>query len=261
MFPDVNVGSVSYYLYENNYNGDVEFIEKNSDNETIVNRPLFEDELDVIIPINNPNLFSILKKVKNAEDFESLMTIATGRNAFGVVGKDSIVKSISKEKYYDGSIVLRCAYETIRYMDEKNVLKNKEIMNSWKIFISKANGGAGLLTDDKQVSILGKSYLAEPKSVCTDSLIPIGCFKTREEAENLCKYMSTKFLRFMVGIVKSSQNLYQPVYKFVPLQDFSNKSDIDWNKNICDIDKQLYKKYNLTESEIDYIESKIKEIE
>lgn len=261
VFHDVNVGSVSYYLYENNYNGDVEFIEKNSDNETIVKRPLFEDELDVIIPINNPNLFSILKKVKNAQNFESLMTIATGRNAFGVVGKDSIVKSISKEKYYDGSIALRCAYEIIRYIDEKNVLKNKEIMNSWKIFISKANGGAGLLTDDKPVSIIGKAYLAEPKSVCTDSLIPIGCFKTREEAENLCKYMSTKFLRFMVGIVKSSQNLYQPVYKFVPLQDFSNKSDIDWNKNIHNIDKQLYQKYNLSESEIDYIENKIKELE
>ena len=261
VFPDVNVGSVSYYLYENNYNGDVEFIEKNSDNETIVNRPLFEDELDVIIPINNPNLFSILKKVKNAQNFKSLMTIATGRNAFGIVGKDSIVKSISKEKYYDGSIALRCAHETIRYIDEKNVLKNKEIMNSWKIFISKANGGAGLLTDDKQVSILGKAYLAGPKSACTDSLIPIGCFKTREEAENLCKYMSTKFLRFMVGIVKSSQNLYQPVYKFVPMQNFSNKSDIDWNKNISDIDMQLYQKYNLSESEIDYIESKIKELE
>ena len=261
VFPDVNVGSVSYYLYENGYNGDVEFVEKSSDNETIVNRPLFEEELDVIIPINNPNLFSILKKVKNEPNFESLMTIATGRNAFGVVGKDSIVKNISKEEYYEGSIALRCAYEKIRYIDEKNVLKNKEIMNSWKIFISKANGGAGLLTDDKQVCILGKAYLAEPKSVCTDSLIPIGCFQTKEEAENLCKYIRTKFLRFMVGIVKSSQNLYQPVYKFVPLQDFSNKSDIDWNKDIHDIDKQLYKKYNLTESEIDYIENKIRELE
>ena len=134
-------------------------------------------------------------------------------------------------------------------------------MNSWKIFTSKANGGAGLLTDDRPVSIIGKAYLAEPKSVCTDSLIPIGCFKTQEEAENLCKYMRTKFLRFMVGIVKSSQNIVQPVYRFVPMQNFSNKSDIDWNENTSDIDMQLYKKYNLSESEIDYIESKIKELE
>lgn len=67
-------------------------------------------------------MFSILKKVKNEPNFESLMTIATGRNAFGVVGKDSIVKNISKEEYYEGSIALRCAYEKIRYIDEKKVL-------------------------------------------------------------------------------------------------------------------------------------------
>lgn len=261
VFPDVNVGSVSYYLYENGYNGDVEFVEKSSDNETIVNRPLFEEELDVIIPINNPNLFSILKKVKNEPNFESLMTIATGRNAFGIIGKESVVKKISKEHNYNGAIQLRCAHEIIRYTDESNVIKNKQIMNSWKIFTSKANGGAGLLTDDRPVSIIGKAYLAEPKSACTDSLIPIGCFKTQEEAENLCKYMSTKFLRFMVGIVKSSQNIVQPVYRFVPMQNFSNKSDINWNKSIHDIDKQLYQKYNLSESEIDYIENKIKELE
>lgn len=261
VFPDVNVGSVSYYLYEKNYKGDVEFIEKSSEKQTIVNRPLFEREMNVIIPINNPNLFSILRKVKDAPNFKSLMTIATGRNAFGVVGKDSVVKDISKEKYYDGAISLRCAHEVIRYIDEKKVSKNKEIMNSWKIFISKANGGAGLLTDNKQVSILGRPYLAEPKSVCTDSLIPIGCFNSKREAENLCKYISTKFLRFMVGIVKSSQNLYQPVYKFVPLQDFSYKSDINWDLSIKKIDMQLYNKYNLTKSEIDYIENKIKELE
>ena len=133
-------------------------------------------------------------------------------------------------------------------------------MKSWKIITSKANGGAGLLTDNKQVSIIGKSYLAPPMSACTDSLIPIGCFDSKEEAENLLKYMSTKFLRFMVGIVKSSQNLYQPVYRFVPIQDFASKSDIDWNKNIHEIDLQLYKKYNLTDDEINYIESKIKEM-
>lgn len=57
------------------------------------------------------------------------------------------------------------------------------------------------------------------------------------------------------------QNLYQSVYRFVPIQDFASKSDIDWNKNIHGIDLQLYKKYNLTDDEINYIESKIKEME
>lgn len=134
-------------------------------------------------------------------------------------------------------------------------------MNSWKIFTSKGNGGAGLLTDNKAVAILGKAYVGEPNSICTDSLIPIGCFETKIEAINLQKYMSTKFLRFMVGILKVSQNVYQSVYKFVPLQDFTEQSDIDWTKSISEIDQQLYKKYALTQEEIDFIENKIKAME
>lgn len=261
VFKDVNVGNVSYFLYDKDYSGDVEFVENSDETVSKVIRPLFEEGLDVILPINNKNLFSILKKVRESKDFSSLMEIANGRNAFGVVGKDSVVKKISKEEYFDNAVSLRCAHEIIRYIDETHITKNKEIMKSWKIITSKANGGAGLLTDNKQVSIIGKSYLAPPMSACTDSLIPIGCFDSKEEAENLLKYMSTKFLRFMVGIVKSSQNLYQPVYRFVPMQDFASKSDIDWNKNIHEIDLQLYKKYNLTYDEINYIESKIKEME
>ena len=78
---------------------------------------------------------------------------------------------------------------------------------------------------------------------------------------SLQKYIKTKFLRFMVSILKTSQNVTQIVYRFVPMQDFTNNSDIDWNKSIHEIDLQLYKKYNLTDDEINYIESKIKEME
>lgn len=61
----------------------------------------------------------------------------------------------------------------------------------------------------------------------------------------------------MVGILKVSQNVYQ----FVPLQDFTDKSDIDWSKSVAEIDQQLYKKYNLDDSEIALIESMIKPME
>jgi len=133
-----------------------------------------------------------------------------------------------------------------------------DIVKSWKVFTSKGNGGAGTLYDGKQVNIIGKSYLAEPLSACTDSLIPVGKFSTKAEAESVLKYMKTKFLRFMVGILKVSQNIYQNVYKLVPMQDFSSKSDIDWSLPVSDIDKQLYKKYSLTEEETQYIEDIIK---
>ena len=65
----------------------------------------------------------------------------------------------------------------------------------------------------------------------------------------------------MVGILKVSQNVYQNVYQFVPMQDFTNNSDIDWNKPISEIDKKLYDKYGLTPDEIEFIEKKIKPME
>ena len=73
--------------------------------------------------------------------------------------------------------------------------------------------------------------------------------------------MATKFLRFMVGILKTSQNVYQVVYQFVPVQDFTDNSDIDWSQPIPEIDKQLYAKYGLDDGEIEFIESMIKPME
>lgn len=70
--------------------------------------------------------------------------------------------------------------------------------------------------------------------------------------------MRTKFFRAIVSMRKSDQGAGKDVYKFVPIQDFTSNSDIDWNKSIEDIDKQLYKKYHLSETEIAFIESMIK---
>ena len=76
--------------------------------------------------------------------------------------------------------------------------------------------------------------------------------------ENEYKYIQTRFARFLLMLAVSSINLSPDKFQFVPLQDFTEDSDIDWNKPISDIDKQLYKKYNLTEEEIEFIEKMIK---
>ena len=154
-----------------------------------------------------------------------------------------------------------CAFEEIMYVAPDIVRRNTDIFAKWKIFTSKMNGGAGTLFDDKKVSIIGRSFVGEPNTICSGALIAIGSFDTRCEAENLKKYMETKFLRFMVGLMKSSQALYQNVYQFVPMQDFTANSNIDWSKTISEIDVQLYAKYNLTAEEIAFIESKVKEME
>ncbi|NLP59523.1 restriction endonuclease, partial [Lutibacter sp. B1] len=165
---------------------------------------------------------------------------------------------ISSSFYQNGYYELRCKHEEIRYVDSNLITKNKEIAERWKVFMSKSNGAAGLLTDNNEVSILGKPYIAKPMSACTDSLIPIGNFETEFEATALASYIKTKFLRFMVGILKTSQNILQNVYQFVPLQDFTPESDINWSSSIEDIDKQLYEKYNLSKEEIEFIDKMIK---
>lgn len=65
----------------------------------------------------------------------------------------------------------------------------------------------------------------------------------------------------MLGILKITQDNNRDTWRMIPMQDFSNSSDIDWSTSIAEIDKQLYKKYNLSNEEIDFIETKVKEME
>jgi len=91
--------------------------------------------------------------------------------------------------------------------------------------------------------------------------LSIGCFDTRGEAEATKKYIIGKFARAMLSILKVTQNGNKPVWKMIPLQDFTPDSDIDWSKSIPEIDRQLYAKYRLDEKEIAFIESHVKAME
>ena len=255
LFPSTDLSTVCSFLWDENYSGNVNFVE-NFGKTNSMKRPLFESGLDIVLPANN--IVSILKKVLS-NNHVPLNTITTGRDAFGIVGKAFNEKS--SELPFEGSVSVQCAYEEIRYYDKSLIQKNTDILNAYKIFTSKGNGGAGLLTDGKPVAIIGKAFVAGPNTACTDSLIPFGCFKDKIQAVDLQKYFCTKFLRFLVGVLKVSQNLYQNVYEFVPIQDFTASSDIDWSQSIADIDLQLYKKYKLTNDEISFIESSIKPME
>jgi hypothetical protein len=102
--------------------------------------------------------------------------------------------------------------------------------------------------------------LASSDSVCSQSYLYIP-FENLKEASSFIKYYKTKFFRALVLAVKITQSAHSKVYRFVPVQDFTDRSDIDWNKSIKEIDMQLYKKYDLNQDEIDFIEDKIKEME
>ena len=255
LFSNVEIkGGVSYFLYDSKYTGQVMFVNRFNDTEVAESRELFEDGLDIII--SDSDSYPIIKKVRQKEGFESFVAITTGRNAFGIIGKQSVVDSISSPDKFNGAAELRCKGNEIRWMKPSAVTKAIDIFKKHKVYISKS---AGNPNSDKKV--IGIPYVGGPNSACTDSLFPVGCFDTMEEAVNLKKYMQTKFLRFLVQTVKVSQNVTQIVYKFVPMQDFTNASDINWRKSIKDIDKQLYKKYGLSEKEIANIEETVERID
>ena len=246
-------GGVNYFIYDDKHTGKVNFVNCIGANCVSENRNLFEDGIDVII--SNGFDYPLIKKVKN-QNFESLTTITTGRNAFDIIGKVATLNEISKEKPFNGCSKIRCKDNEFRYIEPSLISKNREIFENYKVFISKSAGDPS--TDLK---IIGSPYIGLPFEACTDSLIPIGNFDNLSEAENLQKYIKTKFLRYLVSILKTSQNVTQIVYQFVPMQDFTSNSDIDWSKSISEIDQQLYKKYGLSDEEIAFIESMIKPME
>lgn len=233
LFPNAELGDVAILVWEKGFEGDVLFEEHFSGLEvSSMYRPLLENEIEMIIPLNN--IVPILMKVIGKEHFKSINAITTGRDVFGIPGKG--IESRTSEHSFEGAYKVLCAKEKVRYIRSSELKKESTLTNLYKVFISKANGGAGLLTDSKSNFIIGKPFVAEPKVVCTDSLIAFGEYSNILEAQNLSKYLRTKFLRFIVGILKVSQNLYQNVYRFVPLQDFTEQSDIDWKKSIDEID-------------------------
>lgn len=85
--------------------------------------------------------------------------------------------------------------------------------------------------------------------MCTESYIVIGCFEHKSEAKALYAYLRTSFARYLLLQAISSLHITRERFVFVPLQDFSNKSDIDWTQPIEAIDQCLFDKYGLTEDE------------
>lgn len=244
-------GGICIILNRHGYNGDVEFVIKDDNGDIIQNRPLFEKGMNIII--SDDRDYRILQKI----DLSSQLTkITTGRNPFGIIGKENIVNTISSPNKTKDSCTLRCKNNVIRYIKRDKIVKNEDLLQKFKVIISKSAGDPA-----KDKNIIGTPYIGMPNDACTDSFITIGSFDTQDEALNLQKYIKTIFFRYLVSILKTSQNVTQIVYKFVPMQNFTNTSDIDWSKSVAEINQQLYDKYGLKRSEIDFIESKIKPME
>lgn len=127
-------------------------------------------------------------------------------------------------------------------------------MDSYKVIIPASNGSGAI------GEVLSTPLVGKPLVGYTQSFIGIGAFDTEAEAEACLKYVKSKFARTMLGILKITQHNHKGTWKYVPLQDFTPSSDIDWMQSIHEIDQQLYRKYGLDEKEIAFIETHVKEM-
>ena len=228
-----------------------------------------------------PELNSILKKVDTDAEDESLMSIIYIQNRFdlqklykdhpelssiiGSDGKDKRFRNnifekvhlFSEEKHSDTDIPVFGVIKNKRvwrYIPERYVDSAHENIDAWKVLIARVNG-AGTLDE-----VLSSPLVVAPHTGFTQTFISVGAFDTKENAEHALKYVKTKFARALLHILKVTQDNNRETWRYVPLQDFTDNSDINWNTSIANIDKQLYKKYGLSQEEIDFIETHVKEM-
>ncbi len=252
-FPTVAIeGGICYFLWTKDYNGTCSFISHTRDNVIRTERYLSESSSDVVI--RDAGALSILSKIKSTGG--NFSTLVSPRNLFKI-DVDCLDTDYSSSLYkvfgrFNNS---RC----IRFLKsyESKDKRVQSFIGKWKVFVSKADGAAGQLGNPIPARIIGKTEIGDPMTLCTETFLAIGPFRTQYEAINVSKYAETKFFRFLVG-TRKLKNMTQDTYSFVPLQNFTETSDIEWSKSIPEIDKQLYAKYHLYNEEIAFIEKMIK---
>lgn len=249
-FPSASIGGgVCYFLWANNYNGDCLFTNIHDNKKTMLLRNLNEHE--ILIRYNEA--IQIVKKVDNRV---SLAQIISPLSPFGINSSTR-----GQSSFFTGGLTLYSS-DGVSYVDKNTPITGKEYIDKYKIMISKVTSEhAGEPDKNGQFKVLSTIKKLRPSEICTFSYFLCGAFKQEQESDNLLKYLKSKFLRLLLLQSVSSINLSKEKFNLIPMQDFTDKSDIDWSKSIPEIDQQLYKKYNLTQEEIDFIEKTVKPME
>lgn len=233
--------------------------------------------------VKHEELRAILHKVKALRNFMGINNIVISRTAFRLTKKlhedyPNAISQLSAGHAFDMSTNIferlpQVFYDQKpisdhRYISvigrEQNQRKTKfiradyvnetENLYKYKIYIPSGSGN-GQFGEVLTLPIIG-----EPGVASTETFISIGFFESYLEADSLLKYVKTKFARALLGVLKTTQHLTPASWSYVPLQDFSSVSDIDWSKSVHEIDLQLYQKYGLSEEEVEFIETHVKEM-
>ncbi len=245
-FSNVSIeGGVNYFLWDRDYKGTTKYTEIKG-----LSEKTFENNLSFFDTIITENIvYEILKKI-NRFEIESLSKNVSQQEPFAPAKNKFFNTSESDDsngviKFYGNKDKFKDS-DGIGYIKENKITRNKDLISKHKVLTSKANGGAL-----KSRLIISPPIYSEPNSVCSETYLVINSFKNKEKAFNFIKYMKTKFFRFLLAIRKKTQNTTSETYKFIPNLDM----DEEWN------DEKLYKHFNLSKEEIEYIEKTIKPME
>ena len=238
-------GGICYFLWEKGYNSYCEFVSRHQGLTKISKRDLSAEDSF----IRHVDAISIVNKVKNiANQFYN--TKVSTQKPFGL---RTYVKPLEK-----GDIVVK--YNKGKGPYESSLITiGKSMIPQWKITISCLTAEhAGQTDKEGRKKILSSLDMLAPNEICTETYLVVDAFDTKIEAEHLYSYLRTRFVRFLILQLASTQHLSKDKFAYVPLQDFAESSDIDWSKSIPEIDQQLYAKYGLSDEEIAFIEKMIK---
>jgi len=238
-FPGVDIaGGICYFLWDRDNKGSCEVENILNGKKTISERRL--DEFGIFI--RNVNALSIIKKVISRKE-ETMDQQVSSSKPFGL---RTFIRPQKK-----GDLVLRWQNGEGPF-SSRDVTVGKEMINQWKVITSYVGyDHAGQPGKDGKRKVFSKIDILPPKTICTETYLIVGHYKTKKEAQNLVGYMKTFFFRFLVSQFIFSHHITKESYKFVPLLDMSES----WT------DEKLYKKYGLTKDEIAFIESMVRPME
>ena len=176
---------------------------------------------------------------------------------------EKLPEIFSNKKQHDNQIGLlgrENNQRIVKWLD-RDLIEPHPNLEKYKVIIPASNG-SGAIGEVISTPLIGDPLIGDPLIGHTQTFISFGAFDDKFIAERVLKYIKTKFMRTLLGTLKITQhNQSKDVWKNVPMQDFSDSSDIDWSQSIINIDQQLYKKYGLSDEEIAFIEEKVKEME
>lgn len=239
-FPGVDIsGGICYFLWDSNTKGDCSVTNVYRNKESKAVRPLFDKHIGTFIRFNEA--ISIIEKITQSTP-NKFNTSISSRKPFGLSTK---IENLRNDKF-EGSIKL-FAYPKDGYLDEKEILKSNDLIHKHKVLIAYAYGERGSFP----YLVIGKPFIGEPNTACSETYLVIRAHQSKNYCKNVISYMTTRFFRFLVLLRKNTQHATKEVYSLVPELNFNES----WT------DEKLYAKYNLTQEEIDFIESMIRPME